>query len=213
MPATAAGTLVDGGSAANLIGLTVARNAMAGVDVREEGVAAMPTPLRFYGSDQVAQLPSQGGGGAGPGQPGAAPDPDRRRLPDRPRRAAPPRLPTTAPQGLRPACVIANAGTVNTGAIDDLDALAALSAAEGLWFHVDGCIGALLAIAPANRHRVAGLERADSLALDPHKWLHAPFDVGCALVRDAARTAAGLCDDAGISGNRAARRGRRPLAV
>jgi len=53
-----------------------------------------------------------------------------------------------------------------------------------MWFHVDGCIGALIAIAPENKHRVAGIERADSIALDPHKWLHAPFEVGCALVRN-----------------------------
>jgi glutamate/tyrosine decarboxylase-like PLP-dependent enzyme len=56
-----------------------------------------------------------------------------------------------------------------------------------VWFHVDGCIGALLKLAPANRGLVDGIERADSLALDPHKWLHAPFECGCALVRDRAR--------------------------
>ncbi|SFG93610.1 Pyridoxal-dependent decarboxylase conserved domain-containing protein [Palleronia marisminoris] len=84
-----------------------------------------------------------------------------------------------------PACVIATAGTVNTGAIDDLEAIANLCASEGLWLHVDGCIGALLAIAPQSRTLVRGIERADSIALDPHKWLHAPFEVGCALVRDA----------------------------
>ena len=88
--------------------------------------------------------------------------------------------------GFKPACIIGTAGTVNTGAIDDLQALATLAAEEDLWFHVDGCIGALMAIAPENAHRVAGIERADSVALDPHKWLHAPFEVGCALVRDAA---------------------------
>jgi glutamate/tyrosine decarboxylase-like PLP-dependent enzyme len=82
--------------------------------------------------------------------------------------------------------VIGTAGTVNTGAIDDLQALAALAAEEDLWFHVDGCIGALLTIAPENAYRVVGIERADSVALDPHKWLHAPFEAGCALVRDAA---------------------------
>jgi glutamate/tyrosine decarboxylase-like PLP-dependent enzyme len=87
--------------------------------------------------------------------------------------------------GFQPACVIGNAGTVNTGAIDDLRALADLAVQENLWFHVDGCIGALLAIAPNNAYLVRGLERADSVALDPHKWLHAPFEVGCALVRDA----------------------------
>ena len=62
--------------------------------------------------------------------------------------------------------------------------LADLAAEEDLWFHVDGCIGALIAIAPHNRALVAGIERADSVALDPHKWLHAPFEVGCALIRD-----------------------------
>ncbi|TIX26927.1 MAG: aspartate aminotransferase family protein, partial [Mesorhizobium sp.] len=74
---------------------------------------------------------------------------------------------------------------VNTGAIDNLQALAKLAHEEDVWFHVDGCIGALIAIAPENAHRVAGIEWADSVALDPHKWLHAPFEVGCALVRDA----------------------------
>jgi glutamate/tyrosine decarboxylase-like PLP-dependent enzyme len=88
-------------------------------------------------------------------------------------------------QGLMPACVIATAGTVNTGAIDDLETIADLCAQEGLWLHVDGCIGALLAIAPKGKALVRGIVRADSIALDPHKWLHAPFEVGCALVRDA----------------------------
>lgn len=82
--------------------------------------------------------------------------------------------------------VARNAKTVNTGAIDDLMALADLAAEEDVWLHVDGCIGALIAIAPDNAYRVAGIARADSIALDPHKWLHAPFEVGCALVRDAA---------------------------
>lgn len=86
--------------------------------------------------------------------------------------------------GERPACVIATAGTTNTGSIDDLSAIADLCAEEGLWLHVDGCIGALIAIAPDHCHLVAGIERADSLALDLHKGLQAPFDVGCALLRD-----------------------------
>lgn len=86
--------------------------------------------------------------------------------------------------GWKPACVIASAGTVNTGSVDPLEEIADFCAAEGLWNHVDGCIGALLAIAPGGRALVKGLGRADSLALDPHKWLHAPFVAGCALVRD-----------------------------
>ena len=86
--------------------------------------------------------------------------------------------------GWQPACVIATAGTVNTGAVDDLPAIAALCRAEGLWMHVDGCIGALGALAPRGRRLLAGLAEADSIALDPHKWMHAPFEVGCALIRD-----------------------------
>ena len=182
MPASADGTLVDGGSAANLVGLTVARNAMAGVDVREEGVAAIPVPLRFYGSDQVHSCHRKAMEALGLGNRAL------RRIPadaafridlDRLRAA----IAEDRAAGFRPACVIASAGTVNTGAIDDLEALADLCVAEEMWLHVDGCIGALLAIAPRNAHRVTGLSRADSLALDPHKWLHAPFSVGCALIR------------------------------
>jgi glutamate/tyrosine decarboxylase-like PLP-dependent enzyme len=86
--------------------------------------------------------------------------------------------------GWKPACVIASAGTVNTGSVDPLNEIAEFCAAEGLWLHIDGCIGALLAIAPGGKALVEGLDRADSLALDPHKWLHAPFVAGCALVKD-----------------------------
>ena len=101
--------------------------------------------------------------------------------------------------------MIGTAGTVNTGAIDDLQALADLAAEEGLWFHVDGCIGALIAIAPDNAHRVAGMERADSVALDPHKWLHTPFEVGCALVRDATAHRSAFALHSGVHRGRAAR--------
>ena len=184
-PASGSGTLVSGGSMANIIGLTVARNAKAGVDVREHGVAAMEKPLRFYGSDQIHSCHRKAMELLGLG------DRALRRIPtngelriDLAALRAAIREDRTA--GFLPACVIATAGTVNTGAIDDLEALTALSADEDLWLHIDGCIGALIAIAPRNAYRVAGIEKADSLALDPHKWLHAPFEAGCALVKDAA---------------------------
>jgi glutamate/tyrosine decarboxylase-like PLP-dependent enzyme len=184
-PASASGTLVSGGSMANTIALIVARNVKAGVDVREHGVAAIERPLRFYASDQIHSCHRKAMEAMGVGN------------------CALQRIPTgddlgidldalgvaiarDRAAGFQPACVIGTAGTVNTGAIDDLHALADLAARENLWFHVDGCIGALIAIAPYNSHRVRGLERADSVALDPHKWLHAPFEVGCVLVRDAA---------------------------
>jgi glutamate/tyrosine decarboxylase-like PLP-dependent enzyme len=184
-PASASGTLVSGGSMANLLGLLVARNLKAGVDVRERGVAAIEQPLRFYGSDQIHGCHRKAVEALGHGNAAL------RRIPTDPQfridiaalRAA---IADDRSAGHHPACLIANAGTVNTGAIDDLAALADLAAQEDLWLHVDGCIGALVAIAPDNAHRVAGIARADSVALDPHKWLHAPFEVGCALVRDAA---------------------------
>ncbi|MEZ4864238.1 MAG: aspartate aminotransferase family protein [Caldilineaceae bacterium] len=183
-PASASGTLVSGGSMANMIGLTVARNVMADIDVREAGVAAIDKPLRFYSSDQVHGCHQKAVEVLGLGRQAL------RKVPSNAHfemdidalRAA---IHADRAAGWQPACVIANAGTVNTGAIDDLEAIAELCDQENLWFHVDGCIGALIAIAPENRHRVAGLELADSMALDPHKWLHAPFEVGCALVRDA----------------------------
>jgi glutamate/tyrosine decarboxylase-like PLP-dependent enzyme len=82
--------------------------------------------------------------------------------------------------------VIGNAGTVNTGAIDDLAALEALCRREGLWFHVDGAFGALVALSDTLRPLVRGMERADSIAFDLHKWMYFPYDVGCVLVRDPA---------------------------
>ncbi len=183
-PASASGTLVSGGSMANLIGLTVARNSMSGIDLRELGVGGMTAPMRFYGSDQLHSchriaVEAMGLGNRAlrrvPSDAVCQMDLSALRATIAEDRAA----------GLLPAAVIATAGTVNTGAIDDLEAIADLCAAEGLWMHVDGCIGALLAIAPEGRSLVRGIARADSIALDPHKWLHAPFEVGCALVRDA----------------------------
>ena len=96
-----------------------------------------------------------------------------------------PRSPPTARAAPLPALLVGSAGTVNTGAIDPLDALADVAAAEGLWFHVDGAYGAFGVLDPAIAARYRGMERADSLALDPHKWLGVPVDAGCALVRRA----------------------------
>jgi glutamate/tyrosine decarboxylase-like PLP-dependent enzyme len=86
-------------------------------------------------------------------------------------------------RGLNPRFVVATAGTTNTGAVDELEALAELAAAEGLWLHVDGAYGAPAALCPIGRAMLRGLELADSLVLDPHKWLFAPYEVGCLFVR------------------------------
>ena len=185
-PQGASGTLTSGGSMANMVGLTVARNAMAGVDVRAEGIANLAQPLRFYASDQVHSAHQKSVEALGLGSKSlrlVPTDADYRMdIAVLERMIAEDRA-----AGCRPACVIATAGTTNTGAIDDLCAIGAVCRREGLWFHVDGCIGALIRLAPASRHLVAGIEQADSLALDPHKWLQTPFECGCALVRDGRR--------------------------
>jgi aromatic-L-amino-acid/L-tryptophan decarboxylase len=167
------------------VGLTVARNVMAGVDVRVEGVTSLPQPLRFYASDQAHSAHQKSLEGLGLGSRSLRIVPTgadlRMDVASLTRMIAEDRA-----AGLRPACVIATAGSTNTGAIDDLLAIRTLCKLEGLWFHVDGCIGALIRIAPENKHLVDGIEAADSLALDPHKWLQTPFECGCALVRDGA---------------------------
>ena len=190
-PGGASGTLTSGGSMANAIGLNIARNEMAGVDVRREGVTSLPQPLRYYASDQSHSSSQKALELLGLGSNSL------RFVPSDPQL----RMDITAlanmisedrANGFRPACVIATAGTTNAGAIDDIPAIADLCQREELWLHVDGCIGALLKLSPRHSHLVAGIERADSLALDLHKWLHAPFEVGCALVRDARQHFAAL---------------------
>ena len=106
--------------------------------------------------------------------------------------------------GMRPICIVGNAGTVNTGAIDDLPALAALAEREGMWFHVDGAFGALACLSPGLKPLVAGMERADSLTFDFHKWLYLPYEIGVTLVRDAEaqRRAFSLTPDYLVHGER-----------
>ncbi|KUJ79728.1 amino acid decarboxylase [Ruegeria marisrubri] len=184
-PTSASGTLVSGGTMANLIALNVARNANAGVDLRRESISSMPQPQRFYASDQAHSCHGKALGVLGLGENAL----QKIRSDSRTCRIDLSALATAVSEdrsnGVMPACVIATAGSVNSGAIDDLTAIAEFCEREGLWFHIDGCIGALVRIAPRNRHLVEGLERADSVALDPHKWLHVPFEAGCVIIRDA----------------------------
>jgi glutamate/tyrosine decarboxylase-like PLP-dependent enzyme len=182
-PADAGATLTGGGSVANLVCLTVARNVMAGVDVREHGVCGLEKPMRFYASAEVHSCVQKALEVLGLGNSALVRIPVdgafRMDVAALTRAIAEDRA-----RGMKPACVIATAGTVNSGAVDPIADIAEVARREGMWFHVDGCIGALVRLAPQNRHRVAGIEAADSLSLDPHKWLHAPFEAGCAIVRD-----------------------------
>lgn len=183
-PPETSGLLVSGGSMANLVGLTVARNTRAGFDLRAHGLQHPGAPrLVCYGSSETHSWAGRAAELLGLGRSGF------RRVPVTAEyavdltalRAA---VADDRAAGRRPFCVIGNAGTVNTGATDDLTALAAFCREEELWLHVDGAFGALAALAPALKPVVAGLERADSVAIDLHKWGYLPFEVGCVLVRD-----------------------------
>lgn len=184
LPACASGLLVSGSSMGNLVGLAVARNARAGFDVRREGLAGRPR-LAVYASSEAhssiqkaVELLGLGTDGLRkvPARADFTVDVDALRAMVAEDRAA----------GMRPVCIVGNAGTVNTGAVDDLAALADLAAREGLWFHVDGAFGALACLSPGLRPALAGMERADSLTFDFHKWMYLPYEIGVVLVRDAA---------------------------
>ncbi len=181
-PAGSSGLLVSGGSMANLVALAVARQARAGFDVREEGVGNGAPPLVVYASTEVHSSVKKAVELMGLGHRNLhlVPVDADYRIDVTALEAA---IAADRAQGRRPICVVGNAGTVNTGATDDLEALARLCRAENLWFHVDGAFGALVRLAPELAPIVRGLESADSVAFDLHKWAYLPFEVGCTLVR------------------------------
>jgi len=183
-PEGASGLLVTGGTIANVLGLAVARHARAGFDVREEGLQGGRPRMTFYGSGETHGWARKAAELLGLG------NASFRRVPTDAEFRVDPEALTAAVRadraaGLHPFCVIGTAGTVNTGATDDLRALAAFCREEGLWFHVDGAFGSLARLAPDLRPQVEGIEEADSLAFDLHKWGYLPFECACVLVRDA----------------------------
>jgi aromatic-L-amino-acid/L-tryptophan decarboxylase len=183
-PAQASGLLVSGASMATLVGLSVARSEKAGVDVRRTGVHGLPR-MTLYASRETHACVRRAVEvlGLGGDSVRLLPVDANFRVEVRALRDA---ISRDRVEGLRPFCVVGNAGTVNTGAVDDLEALADVATQEGLWFHVDGAFGALAALSPRLRPLLRGMERADSLAFDLHKWLHIPFEAGCVLVRSEA---------------------------
>jgi glutamate/tyrosine decarboxylase-like PLP-dependent enzyme len=184
-PSGTTGLLVTGGTMANTLGLAVARHAKAGFDVREEGLQGGHPRLMFYGSTETHGWARKAAELLGLGNASfrRAPVDDNYQV-DVAALAA--LIDLDRAQGRRPFCVIGTAGTVNTGASDDLRALAALSRREELWFHIDGAFGALAHLSANLRARVAGVDEADSIGFDLHKWMYLPFEAACVLVRDGA---------------------------
>ncbi len=182
-PRTASGLLTSGCSASNLIGLAVARCAKAGFDVRRDGIWGASRRMTIYCSEEshssIQKAVEMLGFGTGSLRRVAVDDHLHIDLAALERGIA-----CDHADGLHPICVVGVAGTTNTGAVDDLSAIADICEDEGLWFHVDGAFGAWAAIAPAHRHLVAGMNRADSLAFDLHKWMYLAYPIGCVLVRN-----------------------------
>ena len=181
-PPEASGLLVSGGSMANFVGIAVARNTRAGFDVRAQGLRSAAQPLTVYASTEIHSSNQKAVELLGLGSDSL------RKIPVNADftinlQALQTAIDADRAAGMRPICVLASAGTVNTGAVDDLNALADICQREGLWLHVDGAIGAVAVLADSLRPQLAGIERADSIALDLHKWMHMPFEAGCILVR------------------------------
>jgi len=182
-PPHGGGIMVSGGNVANILGLLAARRARLPWDVRRDGVAAGTARPRVYGSRATHTWVEKAADVAGIGNRAIRwIDTDRdqridleslRRAIEQDRRA-----------GDLPFLVIGTAGNVSTGAVDPLAELAALAASERLWFHVDGAYGAPAACLPEAPESLRALALADSVALDPHKWLYAPIEAACTLVRD-----------------------------
>jgi len=199
LPKGSGGLVLSGGAMANFVGLKTARDHRAGWNVRLEGLAGHPR-LTMYMSTETHVVSSRGADMLGIGTEGVRmiPVDDDYRMSTDALRAA---IADDRALGFVPFAIVASAGTVSTGVIDPLSEIADICRDEGLWFHVDGAIGALGYLSPLLRPRLLGLERADSLAFDLHKWAQVPYDAGCLLVRDGALHAATFQVEAGYLGS------------
>jgi glutamate/tyrosine decarboxylase-like PLP-dependent enzyme len=181
MPQTTSGVLLTGSSMANFVALLCARFAALGPQARATGTGAHP--LTAYAAATAHRCIAGAMDMAGLGTQ------NLRSIPvDADYRMDISQLKSAIAQdradGKRPFLIIGTAGTVDTGAIDDLASLADLAAEEKIWFHVDGAFGALAALSPTLKPRLSGIGRADSIAFDFHKWAQVTYDAGCVLIRD-----------------------------
>jgi len=172
LPETGGGVLTSGGSAANLVALVTARE-WAGnpidpvVYISDQGHSSLERSARIMGirPDHVRKIPTDPYFKMDLGALRTAVAKDRA-------------------MGLRPFCVCGNAGATNTGATDPLVTMSTLAREEGLWFHVDAAYGGFAVLTPHGRETFQGIEDADSITLDPHKWLFQPYETGCLMVKD-----------------------------
>ena len=182
-PKSASGLLVSGGSMANLVGLAVARTEAANYNVRDEGINTNNQPrLIFYTSTETHSSIKKAiellGIGAQSLRLINANDDYTININSLKKNIELDRL-----NGNKPACIIANVGTVNTGAIDPLLELASISKKNNIWLHADGAFGALVKLSESSKDLVNGLEKADSIAFDLHKWMYVQYDCGCVLIK------------------------------
>jgi len=183
-PQEAQGLFVSGGSKANLTCLAVMRHVMSDGKVRHEGMMAQDAPMIVYTSAHGHSCIEKTVSALGIGSQNLRIIPvDSQYRMDIPKlREA---IAADRAAGLHPVCVAASAGTTNTGAIDLLDEIADLCEAEKMWFHIDGAYGGFGILAEQTEGLYKGMNRADSIAVDPHKWLYIPVECGCAIVRHA----------------------------
>lgn len=184
-PASAGGLLTSGGSMATFAALAAARSAHAPVDVVRDGVAAVNRPMCLYVSQEGHFSVAKAAGMLGLGETNvrSVKTDDRLRM-DLDDLAS--LVVADLVAGRLPFCVVASAGTTATGSFDPLADLAAFCRRYNLWLHVDAAYGGFAALAPSARHLFAGIAEADSVTLDPHKWLHLPVGCGCVLYKDPA---------------------------
>lgn len=183
-PASAGGLITSGGSAANLVALTAARDHALGPDARKHGLQGQARPLTIYTSEEVHSSIDKAVSALGLGT-----DNLRHIATDATFRIDIDALAAAVQQdraaGRQPFCVVASAGTVTTGSIDPIAALSAFCRSEGLWLHIDGAYGALTVLSERYRMLMQPIGLVDSVSLDPHKFLFCPAEAGCVIVRDA----------------------------
>jgi aromatic-L-amino-acid/L-tryptophan decarboxylase len=179
------GTLASGGSEANLIGLKCARDAVA-ASIKDRGVRTAPGDLIIYASEQCHYSIDKSADILGLGRESLRkiPTDDRFHISLDALRDA---IARDREAGLVPCCVVGVAGTTSMGVIDPLEPLAVIARENDCWYHVDAAYGGALAFSPEHKHKLHGIELADSITFDPHKWMFVPFSCGATLVRDGGR--------------------------